>query len=137
MPDELLLPSNLIQEMITHAISCLPEEACGLLVGVGTRVYQLIPIENIEHSPVRYRMKPQEQLRAFLSIEEKGWDLLGIYHSHPNGPETPSERDINEAFYPESVYVIVSRLKEQWVVRGFSIQDGIPQDVTIKINQTE
>lgn len=137
MPDELLLPSSLIQEMITHAMSCLPEEACGLLAGVGARVHQLIPVENIEHSPFHYRMSPQEQLKAFLSIEEKGWDLLGIYHSHPNGPETPSETDINQAFYPESVYVIISRSNEQWVVRGFSIQDYVPKDVTLIIDQTE
>ena len=95
MSGELILSSKLIQEMIRHAISCLPEEACGLLVGVGKRVYEIIPVENIAHSHVRYHMKPQDQLNAFLYIEEKGWDLLGIDDSHPNGPETPSGADMN------------------------------------------
>lgn len=137
MSGELILSSKLIQEMIGHARSCLPEEACGLLAGVGARVYEIIPVENIEHSPVRYRMKPQDQLDAFLYMDEKGWDLLGIYHSHPGGPETPSETDISEAFYPDSVYVIISKSEEQWVVRGFSIQNRNTSEITIISDHTE
>ncbi len=129
---ELILPSNLLQEIIRHAVNCLPEEACGLLAGIGVKVEEVIPVENIEHSQVRYRMKPEEQLEAFLHIEEKGWDLLGIYHSHPKGPETPSENDLNEAYYPEAIYVIVSRNIDQWSVRGFTIRERQPSEVIIK-----
>lgn len=137
MADELILSSKLIQKMTEHATNCLPEEACGLLAGAGTRVYEVIPVENIEHSPVRYRMKPQDQLSALLYIDENSWDLLGIYHSHPGGPETPSETDIEEAFYPESIYVIISKSNDKWTIRGFTIQERKPIEITIHSDQTE
>ena len=119
--------------MLQSVSNCLPEEGCGLLAGLGNLVYEVIPVENIEHSPIRYRIAPQDQLNAFIYIEDKGWDLLGIYHSHPNGPETLSETDLAEAYYPEAVYVIIAGKKTEWIIRGFSLQNKYPQEIEIKV----
>ena len=119
--------------MIQSVSDCLPEEGCGLLAGVGEKIHEVLPIENKEHSPVRYRMDPQEQLNAFLYIEEKGWELLGIYHSHPKGPETLSETDIAEAYYPDAIYVIISQMDGEWIVRGFSYQNRRLNEIGMKI----
>ncbi|NIN95959.1 MAG: hypothetical protein GTO49_13495, partial [Anaerolineae bacterium] len=44
---------------------------------------------NADHSPVTYRLDPEEQYRAFTEIEEEGWELLAIYHSHSHSPAYP------------------------------------------------
>jgi Predicted metal-dependent protease of the PAD1/JAB1 superfamily len=107
--------------MIQHIRSCLPEEACGLIGGIENRAVQIFPIENEYHSPVRFRMRPEEQLRVFLALEQNGLDLIGIYHSHPTGPEFPSETDRSEFAYPGTAYLILSPHGVDWQVRGYQI----------------
>jgi proteasome lid subunit RPN8/RPN11 len=68
-------------------------------------------------------MDPREQLRAFERIEAGGWDLLGIFHSHPAGPDHPSATDIAEAAY-DVVQIIWSPRAGGWNARAFSIRDG-------------
>jgi len=67
---------------------------------------------------------PQEQVRIFLSLEKLGWDLLAIYHSHPNGPDHPSPTDLAEAAYPETVYLIWFPREGEWACRGFFIHNA-------------
>ena len=84
-------------------------------------------------------MDPVEQLRAFDWMETHGLDLLGIYHSHPAGPETASATDIAEAAYPV-VQIIWSRESLQmegaggtWQARGFWIEKGRSMNVNLQI----
>jgi proteasome lid subunit RPN8/RPN11 len=109
------------REMLDHIRSCLPEEACGLLGGVGLEVQLVIPVENVLHSPVRYRMEPEAQVRELLSLEAKGLDLVGIYHSHPLGPSGFSVTDLSEAAYLEAAYLVWSPSGEGWDCRAFRI----------------
>lgn len=111
----------------------LPEEACGLVAGEGHVSKDVIPVENIFHSPYRYRMDPQEQLSAFQMIEAHNWDLLAIYHSHPTGPDNPSETDISEAYYPEAVYIIITIEGSHLVPHGYSIIDGQVREIPVLI----
>jgi proteasome lid subunit RPN8/RPN11 len=113
------------QEMIAHLRGAYPEEACGLMAGLQGEVLRLYPVENHLHSPVTYEMEPLQQLRALEDLEDVGWELLAIYHSHPHGPEIPSATDIAQAYYPDALNVIVSLANvAQPVVRVFSIRDG-------------
>ena len=85
-----------------------PAEACGLIAGkdgVAVRSYR---IPNADPSIYRYNMEPKAQLRAMDEIDSAGWDLLAIYHSHTHTPAYPSPTDISLAFYPDSLYLIVS-----------------------------
>jgi proteasome lid subunit RPN8/RPN11 len=84
----------------------------------------VVGIENELHSPVRYRMRAEGQLRGFRLLEEQGLDLLAIFHSHPAGPPVPSARDIAEAYYPEALTVICSPGADSWNLRGFWIEQG-------------
>jgi proteasome lid subunit RPN8/RPN11 len=68
-------------------------------------------------------MDAYEQLRAFEWIDSNGLDLLGIFHSHPAGPETVSVTDIAEAAY-EVIHVICSKRDGAWQIRGFWIENG-------------
>jgi proteasome lid subunit RPN8/RPN11 len=110
-----------------------PEEACGLVAGVNCRSVAVYPIENALHSPVRFRMEPQQQVKAYLEILGKGWDLAAIYHSHPEGPVWPSPTDIAEAAYPEVIYLIWIPDHEGWNCRGYQILDGQFVEVPICI----
>jgi proteasome lid subunit RPN8/RPN11 len=79
-------------------------------------------------------MNPHQQIEALLALEAAGWQLLAIYHSHPQGPELPSATDIALAFYPEAVNIIVSLLVQSVpVVRAFQfvVQDVIEQKIKV------
>ena len=111
-----------------------PEEACGMLAGKDGHVLRVFPATNELHSQVRYRIEPKEQLDIFNEIEQQGWDLLAIYHSHPKGPAHPSKTDIQEAYYPEAIYIIWAQTGGIWNYRGFLIQDGKFMEVPIHIS---
>jgi proteasome lid subunit RPN8/RPN11 len=113
------------EEAVAHAQAEAPREACGLLAGTAGQVQKLYRLSNSEQSPVSYRLDPLEQLRAFEDMEAQGWELLAIYHSHPASPAYPSPRDVELAYYPDAVYVIVSLLDPaRPVLRGFRIVEG-------------
>ncbi|MGB8980662.1 MAG: M67 family metallopeptidase [Anaerolineales bacterium] len=120
------------QAMLDHVERHVPLEACGLLAGKNDRVQEVILVQNQAQSPVRFVMEPYEQLRAFNRIESNGLDLLGIFHSHPAGPETASPTDIAEAAY-QVVHLIWSRVQDRWQARGFWIEDGRATEVALQI----
>ena len=118
--------------MIAHVDKHMPFEACGLLAGKNSRVESVIEVANQAQSPVRYVMDPIEQLKAFEWIDSNGLDLLGIFHSHPTGPETVSPTDIAESAY-EVVQVILARVDGAWRTRGFWIEGDSFREVTLQI----
>ncbi len=120
------------QEMLKHVEASAPLEACGLLAGNDGRVENVILVRNQSQSPVRFVMDPYEQLRAFEWIDSNGLDLLGIFHSHPAGPDTASPTDIAEAAY-EVVHLIWSRDRTGWKARGFWIENGSATEVSLQI----
>jgi proteasome lid subunit RPN8/RPN11 len=131
---------NLTQDqydgMLKHVEEHAPLEACGLLAGKEDRVEKVLPVRNQAQSPVRFVMDPYEQLRAFEWIDAQGLQLLGIFHSHPAGPETVSATDIREAAY-EVVHLIWSRAADGvlWKLRGFWIEEGQAQEVTLSVER--
>ncbi len=141
IPKKLEISRRHWNEMRDDAEARKPEEACGLVAGaVNQESYkslQVIPTVNILHSPLNYRLDPQEQLDAFIQIEAKGRELVGIYHSHPQGPEEPSPTDIREAYYPEAVYLIWCNLMGKWTCRGFLIQDKIVREISVSVRERD
>jgi [CysO sulfur-carrier protein]-S-L-cysteine hydrolase len=128
----LTLTKKHLQEMIAHVDSHAPLEACGLLAGLNSKVEKMFAVTNQAQSEVRYVMDPIEQLNAFEWIESNELDLLGIFHSHPTGPEIVSPTDISEAAYAV-VYVILARVDKSWRARGFWIENGEYNEVSLQI----
>lgn len=122
--------------MRRYVSSQAPFEACGLLAGKGNSVECVLKVRNAAQSPVRYRMDAQEQLHAFEWIDAHGLELVGIFHSHPTGPETASPTDIAEAAY-EVVHVIWSRMQRTWTARGFWIANGQVTEVGLQLLSEE
>jgi proteasome lid subunit RPN8/RPN11 len=132
MKRQLIMSKEHWRQMLQHVDSHTPLEACGLLAGRDDQVENVIEVLNQAQSPVRFVMDPHEQLKAFDWIEASGLDLLGIFHSHPAGPETASVTDIAEAAY-DVVHLIWSRREDRWQARGFWIQDEVVSEVILRI----
>lgn len=132
MKQELTISKEHWQEMLVHVDRHAPLEACGLLAGKNDRVEKVILVQNQAQSATRFLMEPYEQLQAFDWIESNGLDLLGIFHSHPAGPETTSSTDIAEAAY-EVIHLIWSRTQGTWRARAFWIENGSATEVSLQI----
>src|SRR5215471_12298648 len=100
--------AELVEQIIQHAKSVLPEEACGLLVGHMTTATRFLPVPNSLHSETAYEIDPALLVRTLRSLRDSDETLVAIVHSHPQGPAAPSERDRARAFYPEAAHLIVS-----------------------------
>ena len=134
MISQLTLTREQIQKIMEYVNIHAPLESCGLVAGKNERVEKVLFVQNQAQSPVRFVMDPHEQLQAFEWIEANGLDLLGIFHSHPTGPETVSPTDIAEAAY-EVVHIICSRMNDRWKLRGFWIENGRSVEVTLQITE--
>lgn len=115
-----------LEEVLEHAIAESPNEACGILAGQNGRVTRVYRGTNVEaEARLRFQLDPQQQLEAMQDLQNNGWEMLGIYHSHPHSPAYPSETDVQMAFYPDSAYVIVSLAVSPPEVKAFRIVDGM------------
>ena len=103
-----LIPAACHHAMLHHAFQELPNECCGVLIGRDQVIERAVPMRNSEPSPETYIMDTEEQITLFREMEKTGEQLLGIYHSHPNGPAEPSALDLQFAFHPDTLYVIIS-----------------------------
>jgi proteasome lid subunit RPN8/RPN11 len=70
-------------------------------------------------------MEPLAQVRAMIAIESEGLELVGIYHSHPTGPASPSPSDVAQAWYPDAAQIIISLAAPgRSAARAFLIREG-------------
>ncbi len=97
----------------------------------------VIPVTNILHDPYRFRMDPQEELQAFLLTEEKGWEVLAVYHSHPRGISRPSPTDQTDLTFPGIIYLIWYQQSGAWNCRGYLMQSQTSQVEVPVIISTE
>jgi proteasome lid subunit RPN8/RPN11 len=119
------IPQQIIDGIIAQARNELPDEACGLLVGVGNRVVKRYPLVNIDHSPEHFSFDPCEQFTVLREARAQGLRILASYHSHPSSPARPSEEDIRLAYDPNITYMILSLQDEgNPVLKAFLIKDG-------------
>ncbi|MBE0426724.1 MAG: M67 family metallopeptidase [Nitrospirae bacterium] len=129
--DKLFVPRELIAEILAHCKECYPYEACGILAGqfgVSKKIYK---IKNIEKSSVSYMMEPGEQFTVMKEMREQGLEMTAIYHSHPVSSAYPSPKDVSLAFYQDSVYVIVSLVNDEPLIKAFEIKDDIIKEIEI------
>jgi len=131
--ETLVIPKELLSEMLAHCKEIFPNEACGILAGKGNVVQRIYKMTNIEKSGVSYMMDPGEQFTVMKEMRENGLEMTAIYHSHPEASAYPSAKDISLAFYPDSLYVIASLIDEAPAVKAFEIKDGTIREAEILI----
>src|SRR5579875_2775331 len=112
---------ELFEEMIEHARAEAPNECCGMIATRDGAAVAVHRARNAAASPLRYEIDGAEQYRIQMAIEDAGLDLGAIYHSHTRSDPVPSQTDINLAFYPEAVYVIVGLAGPEPDVRAYRI----------------
>jgi [CysO sulfur-carrier protein]-S-L-cysteine hydrolase len=127
--------------LIEHARSDHPFEVCGLLAHDGvetTRPVKHWEIPNAARSMTYYSMDPKAMLAAFNEMDDADWGLLAIYHSHTHTEAFPSPTDVQLAFYPEAVYLIVSlQDPDAPVLRAFDIVDGAITERVVHVEGVE
>ena len=109
-PRKATLPAAVKRAIVAHAREDAPRECCGFLVGRGTRVMFALPMKNSDPRPnTGFQIDPAEHVaaRRVLRHMAPALEIVGVYHSHPQGPATPSPRDIAESHYPDWLFVIV------------------------------
>lgn len=129
----MVISQSLVDEIVAHALAGFPNEVCGLVAGDQGRAVRVYPIDSTDASPVHYHMDPKQQLRAITEIDDHEWEMSAIYHSHTRTPAYPSATDVRLAFYPETLYMIVSLADEnQPDVRAFRIDDAQIEEVILE-----
>lgn len=117
-----ILPRAVYEGIIAHAREGAPEEVCGIVAGRGAVATELARGRNEAADPlVDYWMDGQTLLRQF-EFEDRGEEMIAIYHSHPCDEAYPSASDARHAFYPDAIYLICSlRDPQQPVIRAFRL----------------
>ena len=119
------LPAHIRDGMIEHAREEDPNECCGILAAADGKIVKQYRIANAEKSPYRYQLDGREYVAALREIDDNGWELAVIYHSHTHSPAYPSATDIRLVTWPDAYYLLVSlEDKANPVVRVFRIVEG-------------
>ena len=135
----LRLTASHLESVRQHAARDYPSECCGVLLGSASgaekEVVEVVALKNLRHDPTRsqellpvddpgreternrFLIDPLDQLRVEKGARERGLDVLGYYHSHPDHPARPSNYDRDHA-WPWYSYVIIA------------VDQGVPKELT-------
>jgi proteasome lid subunit RPN8/RPN11 len=111
-----------LAEMRQHGERDYPFECCGLMLGqfesesrkLVAETYQISNAREEEAKRNRFLIRPEELMRGEKYAREKGLDVVGFYHSHPDERAVPSKYDLDHA-WPTYSYIVVSVEKGQAV----------------------
>jgi proteasome lid subunit RPN8/RPN11 len=107
------IPLTILERIHAHGEAAYPEEGAGFLLGLTgepKRVVEVLPLPNLREAEARrnrYLIAAQDYLQAELTAERLGLSLIGVFHSHPDHPNRPSEFD-REWAQPFFSYLITS-----------------------------
>jgi proteasome lid subunit RPN8/RPN11 len=124
----LRIPAASLEAIRRHAEASRPEECCGVLLGeaspLGPRVTEAVPARNAAPGDRRraYAIEPRDLLAAARRARAAGLEVLGYYHSHPEGSSRPSDRDRDRA-WPLVSYLILG-LGEEGEPRSWRLLPG-------------
>jgi len=127
------IPGELYEEIVAHARSEAPNECCGMIASHEGEAVKVYRATNAAASPLRYEIDGAEQYRIQMAIEDAGLDLGAIYHSHTRTEPYPSQTDINLAFYPDALYVIVGLAGDEPEVRAYTIRGGEVREAQLEL----
>ena len=111
----LKIPTNILRGIYDHTEQSYPHECCGLMIGTMTETRDARVVHtfrkcrnlNTDRSHDRYDMDPKDMLKVQREFDGTAWDIVGVYHSHPDHPSRPSQTDTDHA-WPDYSYIIIS-----------------------------
>jgi proteasome lid subunit RPN8/RPN11 len=104
----LKVSTDILDGISRHVEDAYPEEGAGFLLGVEGEVKEILSLPNAREDEARHNrflFTPEDYLRAERKAAELGVDLIGVFHSHPDCPNVPSEYD-REWAQPFFSYII-------------------------------
>lgn len=113
----MILTHSQLDQLFEQARRDAPFETCGMIGGQDGRALKIYPIRNVAENRVKnYFMDGAEQIRAMQDMDENGYDIVAIYHSHPVSRAYPSATDLRDAYdpdlqeprYPGTLYLIMT-----------------------------
>ena len=106
-----------------------------MLAGREDLITHIFPATNVAADPARnYEIAPKELFSLMREMRADDVELMGIYHSHPNGKNEPSLQDVERAYYPQAAFFIVSGgAEEAGAIRAFSIRDSGVEELKMEL----
>jgi|TARA_B100000686_G_scaffold347483_1_gene436319 proteasome lid subunit RPN8/RPN11 len=134
----IFFPNNSMRQIIIDAEESCPEEACGLLWGKrcegDVHVSSVHRSKNCAEDPrTKFEINPQLRFDLERLAREGEMDVVGLYHSHPNGPAKPSKIDLSRAWETALTWVIIG-LEEGKVVEKKAYKVEKPKERFVEID---
>jgi proteasome lid subunit RPN8/RPN11 len=124
---------DLLQRIVDHAQRDAPVECCGFVVLEDGRAVEVIEVENVAASPLRFEVGPSDLLKL-ADIDDQG-RAVAIYHSHTRSDPVPSQTDVNfAANWPGVEWLIVGVGGDAPDVRNWRIEDGQVTQVEVVVD---
>jgi proteasome lid subunit RPN8/RPN11 len=107
---EFAVTSGVMATLLEEAARAAPEECCGLLLGMDGQISEARPADNIAQDRLkRFEIDPLALLAAHKAARAGGPQVIGYYHSHPEGHPAPSATDCEHASGDARLWAIVSQ----------------------------
>lgn len=117
------LASEALDAILSHAVQAHPHECCGLLLGEGGRITHAQATANVHPDPAtHFEIDPRALIEAHRTAREGGSQIIGYYHSHPEGDASPSSTDCAHAAHDRKVWAIATSGSVEQEIRFF--RDG-------------
>jgi proteasome lid subunit RPN8/RPN11 len=131
------MTAAVLDAIVAHARAAAPRECCGLLIGTAGRIDNCVSTRNVDAHPSRFRVDPAAHIALNRQLRGTSRAVVGVYHSHPSSRAEPSRADIDEAYYPEFLHVIVSLAdRPDANIRAYRIISGQVHEVVIEAAAT-
>ncbi len=132
--ERLVLPELLARAMTAHAAFAYPEEACGLVLFENGLPVFVCCLDNADRSELRFTIAPSDHHGVIRFAERNGWEVGGVFHSHPRSPAHPSGADIAGGGDPAWVHFIAGPVAgRSGELRAFRIVDGTVDEVSLVV----
>lgn len=111
----LTIPRKIHDAMLRHGLAEKPNECCGFLGADAERFVKLmVAADNIDRSPITFRIGPKATETAYRMCEEKGLEAVCIYHSHTESSPVPSIADV----YQANASLMTHDPDFRWIIMG-------------------
>jgi proteasome lid subunit RPN8/RPN11 len=133
---EISIPRKIAQNLLHHAQQTPNEEVCGLISSKNNTPVRSYPIKNTSTTPaIFFNLDAQQQVHVMAEMRNNTEQLFAIYHSHPTAPAIPSKTDLEQASYPDALYLIISlNIKGMMEIRAYKTYGKKFVEVALRLN---